>query len=585
MATELEIKVLTEGLAEAQANIEKLEKALEETKKGQEGLDKQTKKTSGGLKQMGAAGGAAFGQLGKGAKAFGAALASTGIGLVIAAIGALVAGARRFQGVMDKVSQVTAGAGVVFDRLAEVIGGVAKFIVKVFEKPKEVFDSFNESIQETWGWFKSIGDFIKQAFVLTLLGLRKTLLKVRVAWNEFWGDDEEAEELKGRLEDVQNEIDKTRASLVDAAVDIVKPFVDAANATKEWWGEMVTAAEKAAELTKASQKLQDVQIAQTEAQAKRNKEIAKARLIAEDETMAIEKRIAALRVAMELEKQNLEENLANARENARIITEQNKLSESSREDLRKEAEAKAAVYQLEEQSLGLRKRLFNELQTLQNQQRDTVRKEELEALEVTNKLLKEGAKQRLEIQNEIGEAELAGQRHTIAEIETARMTFNERLDDMLNANVEGEMFYLDALSSITGMFKENSKRAFQINKAASIAETIVSTYSAAQKAYNSQLSVPTPDAPIRAAVAAGVSIAQGLARVAAIKNTKFEGGGGGAGGGGGVSAPRTTFSLPETATQNTGQGITPAPIQAVVVSQEITNQQALDSEIRTRSRL
>lgn len=62
---------------------------------------------------------------------------------------------------------------------------------------------------------------------------------------------------------------------------------------------------------------------------------------------------------------------------------------------------------------------------------------------------------------------------------------------------------------------------FGESKAIAIAETLVSTYFSAQKAYASQLTVPTPEAPIRARVAAGIAIAQGLARVAAIKNTNI----------------------------------------------------------------
>lgn len=55
-----------------------------------------------------------------------------------------------------------------------------------------------------------------------------------------------------------------------------------------------------------------------------------------------------------------------------------------------------------------------------------------------------------------------------------------------------------------------------LGKALAIAQTTISTYEAAQQAYASQLTIPTPDAPIRAAVAAGVAVAQGLARVLAI---------------------------------------------------------------------
>ncbi len=48
------------------------------------------------------------------------------------------------------------------------------------------------------------------------------------------------------------------------------------------------------------------------------------------------------------------------------------------------------------------------------------------------------------------------------------------------------------------------------------------------------MAIPTPDAPIRANIAAAIAIASGLARVAVIAKTKFEGGGGGGATGGGA---------------------------------------------------
>ena len=68
---------------------------------------------------------------------------------------------------------------------------------------------------------------------------------------------------------------------------------------------------------------------------------------------------------------------------------------------------------------------------------------------------------------------------------------------------------LDTMASLAG---EESA----IGKALAVASTTISTYMAAQQAYASQLTIPSPDAPIRAAVAAGIAIAQGLARVAQI---------------------------------------------------------------------
>jgi len=85
---------------------------------------------------------------------------------------------------------------------------------------------------------------------------------------------------------------------------------------------------------------------------------------------------------------------------------------------------------------------------------------------------------------------------------------------------------------------EQSRKNFEASKRIQLAETIMSTYAAAQKAYQSQMTVPSPDAPIRAAISAGSAIAAGLAKVAKIKAMKYEspddGGGDTATGGGAV---------------------------------------------------
>ena len=67
-------------------------------------------------------------------------------------------------------------------------------------------------------------------------------------------------------------------------------------------------------------------------------------------------------------------------------------------------------------------------------------------------------------------------------------------------------------------------------KALAITSTIVSTYSAAQKAYESQFSpVPTASSPVRASIAAATAVAKGLANVKAItsggKSSPSQGGG------------------------------------------------------------
>jgi hypothetical protein len=76
--------------------------------------------------------------------------------------------------------------------------------------------------------------------------------------------------------------------------------------------------------------------------------------------------------------------------------------------------------------------------------------------------------------------------------------------------------------------EEAARKAFQREKALNLAETVISTYSAAQKAYGSQIVLGDPTSLGRAQIAAGIALAGGLARAAAIAKEKFEPKGGSA---------------------------------------------------------
>jgi len=92
-------------------------------------------------------------------------------------------------------------------------------------------------------------------------------------------------------------------------------------------------------------------------------------------------------------------------------------------------------------------------------------------------------------------------------------------------NVLGEL-----AATFAGQNEKQQKRAFQVQKAAAIANGLVLTYESAIAAYRSQLQAD-PTAPIRAAIAASIAGAAGLANVAKISKQQFNASGGGAAGG------------------------------------------------------
>lgn len=91
------------------------------------------------------------------------------------------------------------------------------------------------------------------------------------------------------------------------------------------------------------------------------------------------------------------------------------------------------------------------------------------------------------------------------------------------AKIQAAMNYANALSGISSLIG----RETVAGKALAVASAGISTYLSAQQAYQSQLALPTPDAPIRAAVAAGAAVVAGLANIKRIISVKVPGGTGG----------------------------------------------------------
>jgi len=139
--------------------------------------------------------------------------------------------------------------------------------------------------------------------------------------------------------------------------------------------------------------------------------------------------------------------------------------------------------------------------------------------------------------------------------------------------------------------EKSARKSFQINKALSMAQAIMSTY----QAVNAQLSVPQDAITGANYVKAGISLAMGLANVAKIAKTQFQatapsGGGGGGnlgggGGGGGVSMTSVTptFNPLNTSFLNNRPAQTGA-VQAFVLSSNVssaleTNQKIQDQTV------
>jgi hypothetical protein len=165
----------------------------------------------------------------------------------------------------------------------------------------------------------------------------------------------------------------------------------------------------------------------------------------------------------------------------------------------------------------------------------------------------------------------------------------QRAKEIESAKLELAGATLQGIGSLVNAFagknEEQQKRAFNISKAISIAQATIDTYKGATAAFASTaaspLGIANPAAPF---IAAAAAVAAGLANVATIARQQYGGGGsGGAGGGAGASNPPAGLSNPatfnvvgNTGTNQLAQTLGQQPLQAYVVAGDVTSAQSLE---------
>jgi hypothetical protein len=138
----------------------------------------------------------------------------------------------------------------------------------------------------------------------------------------------------------------------------------------------------------------------------------------------------------------------------------------------------------------------------------------------------------------------------------------------------------DAFQMSAGKSEKDQRKAFKAQKAFNLASAVTNTYLAVASA----LALNPKDSlfPGQRFVEAGLAGAAGAVQIANIAKTKFEGGASAdtsGGGGGGVTAPTMSapqFNVVGQSGVNQLASLNQQPVQAYVVSGQVTSQQALD---------
>lgn len=573
-------------------------KGVNDLEKSIDGVNASLKETSGFTGSIEGVGEGAkkstkgIGGLSKGFKGLGTAIKATGIGLIIAALAKLGEVFMQNQKVADLFNTAFEAVSIAFNDFVSFIvkntSGVIKFFDAIFKNPLESLKSFakafKENIQERF-----------DSYLDTLGYLASAVKKV------FSGD------FAGALDDVKSAGKESLDVLtgVNNTFDKGKEFVEkTTEAVKGYVTETVNAAKANTELAKQAELAMVLNQGLIEDFDRQAELLRQTR---DDESKSIDERIKAneelAKVLDEQEKAMLA-NAAISVQRAKVELDKNKesieLQKAYQEALNEQAgiEAQITGFRSEQQTnanalLREQKDIQNELALIGKSERDIQRTELLQQYDLQkelidrqvsdetekNNLLLEAKRaydeQLLELNNQFNQEDLAAKKA----VSDASVEITKAENDAKQKALDS---YAGALSSISGVIGQETKAG----KALAIASSLVNTYAAISGQLKAFSGVPVPGYAIAQAIATGVVGFANVQKIASVKIPKTSGGGSGVSGsapsGGAAPAPPSfnvvgsseTSVLADTVAEQTQE-----PVQAYVVSNDVTTAQSLENNI------
>ena len=609
-------------ILEVDADTGEVLKATSDLQKNMEGVADAANDAAEATENIGTAGADAGGKLKKagktGATAFkglGAAIKATGIGLLVALLAKLVIAFTENKKIADALGVATAALGAIFNGIVEVGSKMVTTLIEAFNNPQKAVESLREKFVALGDYMKTLLDASINPIRRGLLNIKRSALEAAIGTKEFFGGDATA--LKQQVRELDDQLADLVVKQEENKDKLKEPFVQAAEAVKTYVAETATAVEAATRLEKQLQKLSDAErdLAVTTAQSRA--EVEELKRQRDDQTLSIEDRIAAAEKAAAIDKAIADENVRIAEQRAQLLRQEIELQGATDERLQAVADAEIAAADARTASLTVQTELQNSLFALNEEGRAQAeeaaqaelerRKELAEALATEKELelikLREEYEAKLALAREFGE----GEEQLTQEFEQKKAEIEEKYAE---ERVEREKVsaqevvgaFQNAFNAIQALQQafgtQNEKQArrnFKIQKALTLAQTTISTVEGVQNAFTSALKSPiTSVFPGYPFVQAGIAAAFGAAQLATIAKSKYQGGtsappptpsagggGGGApaGGGGQTQAPQLDLSfLGEGAGQE-------GPIQAYVVSENVSNAQQANQKIQEQASL
>lgn len=496
-----------------------------------------------------------------------AAIGSTGIGLLVIAVGALAMNWDKVTAALGKASETQKAYN---DTLEDYRKGAEDAIQKVNKvktsfdlaksgviSKKEALATYNETLGDSLGKVKTLDEAEKMYAAKAQVYIKVTALKAQANAIFAKAAEESAKALTVSQDDNTSYWDKAKSLAKSALGNLGGGLLDFTNAQIEG---TKNAQKEAENRSKSFQKLGEDILKQSEELANKSK----------------------INNDFEIKENN--KKVEKVKDNTEEILNANKELQKQREQINQEAALNAikdedarAKKKLEFDYLNQKKDIeqskasdyekFNTLQTLYadylskiNQLEDDIKNKKTQKKAEDD--LRESQDTQLSFEQRyaaITERESLESQIVFAN-EEQRTAFRKanaqaRKDiatEEANAQIAAAQFAADSLASISQLVGQDTAAG----KALAIAAATVSTYLSAQKAYESQFKpLAIYDSPIRGAIAAGIAIANGLATVKKIASVQIPGNPSG----GGSAGSKPTFATPplppqlQTTTLNQGQ--------------------------------
>jgi hypothetical protein len=606
-------KALTKQKLALTNQLKKEEQATGDARRNVGNYSESIQQAAGSLGVFGGASGKAVSGIQSIGTAFKVALGP--IGLILAAIGFVVKAIQSFftssEEGQDKLRRLQAVFQTVFGNLSDILSEIGEKIIAIFENPKQAIEDF--------------GKFLKERVTNILEGYLELIPNLGRAFVKlFKGEFREAGKIAG----------DALGKVAFGVENVTDKIGDAVEATRELIAEQEREIAIAQALADRQSELNRTRRAASIQLAKNRSEIQDLLLITRDATKSFDEQREAIIKANQIREDELVLKEQIAAENLDLIKSQNELSNSTIEDLDKEAQAEVELFNLRAENAAQRRELSNRLNELDNRIRaDRIKKEKKELerqrkdAQITAEILKDIADNRKREEDEAKQARMIDfenelqinqdnifkllelERQKLESQRQQEIEFAEKIgadvtlinEKYRRANEAIAQAEFDAKLSLVGGFAANVATIFgeqtAIGKAAAIAQTTIATYEGATKAYSALAGIPVIG-PGLGIAAAGAAIAAGLANVKKILavNSGLPGGGGtkatippisgGGGGGGGFtninpSIGQGIASRGDIQAQAVQESISDIDLEPTLIVDEVTAKQNQQTENNT----